>query len=361
MIKKSLKIINNLYGTMFVFVTMILTIINAIFMKYNIANITRFSEWHRNLLVDTSNTFTSYYNSEWSSRFYNIYQANKSSDLIFNYFYSGDGKISFYLGVLFVFVLCVTLCSIEYCKKYNNFLLSMPINKKIYFIAKFLYASIFIGIYTILNFLVSVFLLYTSNISEVFEHSQSFSGMLGYHLAILLQLIIIGAVLFFIGSFTGNFIGQIATAIPIFFNLLYLFFTIFLLLNVLNISAYISINDLYGYNVENYNSIIWVDAMALLLYPLRIKELSIILIFATLLFCAGVYLCDKNRIEFRGKVYLFKIPSIIFKILLVINLASLSSTIFGFLYNGINIILFLLFLAVYYIICNKLFEIKIGN
>lgn len=272
-----------------------------------------------------------------------------------NFFQTGGNYVVFYLGVLLVFIFSVSLLSAEKCSKYSQFSMSIPINKNIMYIAKMLYSVVIIFIYSSINFILFGAVIYTSDYLEKTKAYFDVRILIMFFIALFIQLTIILMIMMFIGTFTGNIIGHIATAIPIFFNIAYIFVMLLFIFMALGVDDIFN----YNFNVSEVKEIIYSSFVLVIIMP--IKVLIIWALIAIVLFFVGMYILGREEISMRGTVYLYKVPKYIFLCMLIIHVAAVTSCVGYVIGNHVSIVLFPILIIAFYILFNKLFNVKIGN
>lgn len=272
-----------------------------------------------------------------------------------NFFDGGSNSVVFHFGVLLVFIFSVSLMSAEKCNKYSQFVISIPINKNIMYVAKMLYSVAIIFIYSSINFILFGTVIYTSDYLEKTKAYFDVRILIMFFIALFIQLTIIFMIMMFIGSFTGNIIGHIATAIPVFFNIAYIFVMLLFVLMALGVD---SIFD-YNFSIRQFEEVIYASFILVIMMP--IKVLIIWIFVAIILFFVGMYILGREEISMRGTVYLYKAPKYMFLWMLIIHTAAVISCMGYIIGSNVSLVLFPVFIVAFYILFNKLFNVKIGN
>lgn len=348
---KALKLIDNKYRNQFLFIMFALLLMSVIYFKYS-----------NDMVIDIANRDKEFFLAKYGKYNVEAYTVFEVAKYPMNY-KNGivnllSGNVSLYLSSsIFIFILCIILGGVEKVTKFGNFTKTIPISKtKIYF-AKTLYLMIFALIYVVISCVLTSIVIYTS-LYKLNGYVQDGREICMYFFVMSIQLFIIIMVMMFINSITGNFIGHIFTAVPIFGGAVYLCATLAIL-------EYIFTNDV---NLANniFNRLL-MDSSIIgksIAIPFLIVPMSAVKFFfaiSGLLLIIGAFIEPNEELEMVGTVYKFKIFRYIFMIMLIINVSGIILIIMGNVLRNIpNLLLFIIFCAIIYLPIKKLFEFKIG-
>lgn len=361
---KALKIINNKYLIRFSSTIGFMTLICCVFLWNQMDALKNVYERVGRVAIEHLNT----------DHILNLIKTSFERDELnivkdgINIFANGNNSEVFKIGLILVIIFSLSLSSLEKTSKFNGFMLTIPVNKKIIYLSKLLYGYLSVIAYVVINFLISCILIYNSSFVIETGIKCNFGYIVYYFVSVLIQLLIIFTIIMAIGTFTGNFIGQLATCIPIFGNFLFLMCS----LSIVIISV-IGVNTVFVNKVAHMFEIFDIDMIVYLCgitwTILRLKMLIVWAVIALIFFAFSLLLVDNENIKLRRTVYTFSLPRKVFLGLLILDVSALitifTTSIFFIEFRGsFNILSTLMFVIIcicMYFPFRKLFDIKIGN
>ncbi|MDO5695364.1 MAG: hypothetical protein Q4P30_01220 [Eubacteriales bacterium] len=263
-----------------------------------------------------------------------------------------QGVPIFILGILAV-ILAILLTSAEKMSRFAVFLSTIPVSRRRLFAAKGLLGSIAVAMANIVAWAVGFLMLYASKLGPYINYGAHHT----YHLSVWIQSTVLFLIALFVGSLCGNIISHLLTMIPVLLGVL--FFYMYCI--IMPLMIFFDLTPMHNAGVFKFIYFPGFTPLTLMIRLLSAGGLIFLVLFAILLFAAGIFITGRECSWRFGYFFTHPVPDRIVYYLAVYSFSLIPLLIFGFVAGKIAVVgIFAVSLLINYFLFRFLFKLRFG-